>query len=907
MNLLRNIRSLFRKNRREVEMAAEMRHHVELQTELNLKAGMNPDEARYAALRKFGNVASIQEQAREGRGWIWLENLVRDFVYAVRTLRKSAGYTSVVVLTLALGLGVNMALFTWFNAAAFRPLPVREAEQLFSVGRLDANGTQTKAMSYADFISYRENQTVFSGLAASTMVKVELLDTDGSSISSEAEPARIYIDTVSPNYFSVFGVPMTLGRPLLPADEDLSRALPVIVLSHRFWQNNLGGDPAVIGRTLRLRGLAAETLMVVGVAGEEFCGTKPGAPAGWAPALLRAGEGWRTDPRDTSYTLTGRLRPSISKQQATEELQVIANAASLRIKQGADRLETVVLTSASSYLNLTAQNMLVLLPMIGLFGAVFIVSCANASNLILARTVTRQFEFAVRGALGATRTRLLAQLLTENLVLGVLGGLAGWGVSAGLLRFAWPGLLNMVPMAREGTAGLYLHADYRVFGFTLVFSLLTGVAGGLWPALHVTRSSVDSALKQDGSAFGRGLRLSRVRSLLAVGQLMLSSALVFTAGLLVHRALSARFTEVGFDKTRILLFETLAPRTYSPGQLDTARREVLTRLQSLSEVAAISEMPHFPFASRVAQIFVPDDSKVVARGINVFHTAIPSNYFTTLQLPLLRGRGFNASETVDDRVAVISETAARTFWPAGDALGQRIEVSPKILATRETSVATMDDANLPRITITVVGVASDTRVYDPWTGDRSVIYLPLAPQTAAASYVLIRTKNVNEPPPVALREAGLSVTGIAPRIFVVDEVFANAALQFRVFAWVGGILAFISLLVAVIGLYGVMSFTVNQRVKEIGIRIALGATPGRVVSGIVFDSLRLVGIGAALGYGLSVMISRVARAMFSGVDALDPVVFVAVTLLLTALGLLACWIPARRAAKVDPVVTLRAE
>jgi putative ABC transport system permease protein len=279
-----------------------------------------------------------------------------------------------------------------------------------------------------------------------------------------------------------------------------------------------------------------------------------------------------------------------------------------------------------------------------------------------------------------------------------------------------------------------------------------------------------------------------------------------------------------------------------------------------------------------------------------------------LQLALIRGRAFAANETPGDRVAVISETAAQAFWPDGDALGQRLDLPANILTEGDSfAPRPSDDANPPRTSVTVVGIARDTRVYDPWNGDRAVVYLPQAPQTGAAPYLLIRTRNAASPPFVAFQQVGREVTGIAPRVLTVDDLFARALIQYRVVAWIGGILAALSLIVAVIGLYGVMSFAVNQRVKEIGIRIALGATPGRVASGIVVEAMRLVGAGAVVGYGLSVVIALIARTLLFGVSAFDPLACGVVVTFLGAIGIFACWLPARRAAKVDPMVALRAE
>ncbi len=469
---------LFRRAKIDADMAAEMRAHLDEQTQRNIAADMSTDDARAAALRRFGGVAQIQERAREGRSFGWVEDLVRDASYAVRSLRKRPGFTSVIVFTLALGVGVNTALFTWFNAAAFRPLPVPHPDELFTLHRLDANGSETASMSYVDFVTYREHQTVFNGLAALGRRNVDLIDADDLNATTREARQSVRLELVSTNYLSLFDVPMALGRSLVVADESSSGAQPVIVLSHRYWQNLFGGDPNVIGRTLRVSGLTSEALTIVGVTAPEFCGTTPNAPLGWAPLLLRPGDDWRADVNAANLVLTGRLHPGVAREQAEEELEVIANELRAPPGAGPDTGATILLVTAFTYLNLTPEKLTIMLPIFCVFGAVFVISCANAANLILARTVTRQFEFAVRGAFGASRRRLFAQLMTESVVLGGLGGVAGWIFSAALLRFVLPWLLDMLPGAREGTAGLNLHADNRVFVFTLVVSVLAGAAGG---------------------------------------------------------------------------------------------------------------------------------------------------------------------------------------------------------------------------------------------------------------------------------------------------------------------------------------------------------------------------------------------------------------------------------------------
>jgi len=907
-SLLFRIGAFTRRRALETEMNAELQAHLEELVERNLAAGMSPEEARYAAQREFGGVAQIQEQAREARSVVWMENLIRDVGYAVRTLRKCPGFTLVVVFTLALGLGVNTALFTWFNAAAFRPLPVGESERLFTITRLDENGNETKAMSYVDFVTYRDHQSVFSGLAASDGLGVDSADSAEFVDAKGAKSAGFRLETVSPNYFAVLGVPMALGRPLIPDDENSSHALPVIVISHRFWQNFLGGDPNVIGRALRLHGLAEEALTIVGVTGPDFFGTKPGALVGWVPTFMRPGESWRTDLTATSFTLTGRLRAGISPEQAAEELRAIGNTMLARRHERGGTGEVIALTKASSYINLSARQLVMLLPLICMFGAVFVISCANASNLILARSMTRQFEFAVRSALGATRRRLLALLVTESVVLGVLGGAMGWAMAAAMLRFGWPWLLDMVPAAREGTAGLVMRADFRVFFFTTSVSVMAGMVGGLLPALYVTRRNVLPALNREGSVFGRSVRLSRVRSFLVVAQLALSSALIFIAGLLVQRALRAQHFDPGFDKSRLLTVEVLAPRTSGPGQLDAARRQVWERIRELPEVAAISETPEFPFGSTNAMISVRESETVVGRTVHVQQLAVPTSYFTTLQYPLVRGRFFNRDETQGDRVAVISEAAARELWPGKDALGQRFDIPlHHFTGSPGTGMERLNEADTIHTSLTVVGIVRDTRVYDPWNSGHRIFFTPVPPHTKAGAYLLIRTTNTAERSVSTLNQVGRDVTGMKPRVQTLTDLLAAAFMPYRVMAWVAAILAGLSLIIAVIGLYGVMSYAVNQRVKEIGIRVALGAAPRRVASGVVYETLRLVAWGTVVGFALSAVLAVSARAFLFGVSPFDPVACGLVALFLGVVGLFASWMPARRAARVNPVVALRAE
>src|SRR6187551_447594 len=555
MTFFRRLRSLFIRNQLDSEMAEEMRAHVDLQTQRNLAAGMNPDEARYAAQRQFGNVGVIQQQAREGRGWVWLEQLGQDLRYAVRMLAKTPGVTITAVLTLALGIGVNAALFAVYDILALRPLPSRDPDQLVDIrGHNDQKGRGADArFSYPDYLDYCDGTEAFSDLVAVTDIVVRLPDEIAADADSTANSGHdmVTFQAVSGNYFSVLGMEPALGRDFLPEEAGLHAGRPVVVVSYEFWQTTLRGDPKVLGRILMAqdaRGLARTAYTIVGVAAPEFVGQSPISPAGWIP--------WPQVPYplgDRSkhvVSMTGRMRAGISPTQAKADLDVIAQHLA-EAYPAERRANSVLLLPAMRILNvgLNWRFAAAMSPVLLGFALVLVVACLNVANLLLARGVTRQHEIGVRLVLGAGRGRLVRQLFAENILLCVLGAGAALLLAIWTLQALKPALVSALasePKAQHFVSMIEIGLDGRIIGFGAVLAAVAALTAGLAPALHSVRRDGVFALKHEGSVFGRKMTPSRLRNLLLIVQVAVCLSLLTVSGMMTGKLLRMRASDTGF-------------------------------------------------------------------------------------------------------------------------------------------------------------------------------------------------------------------------------------------------------------------------------------------------------------------------------------------------------------------------
>jgi putative ABC transport system permease protein len=845
-----------------------------------------------------------------------MRTLWQDLRYGARTLSKKPGFTLIAVFTLALGIGVNTALFMVFDAFVLKPLPLKDPDSIVKVSGRRLDGNRTLLFSYLDYLDYRDRNHVFEGLVAWNKTAVVLGEKPAGPVDDYSIIAGshdyIFGQIVSGNYFSVLGAEMALGRAFSPEEDRGLGAHPVIVLSHGFWQRRFNADPSIIGKTLKLTG---QPYTVIGVASREFIGTEPDAPQFWVPLMMRDQilQGWNhklwlTDRNADSFALTGRLKPGVSRQQAQTEMNVIAEQLAHAYPER-NRKIGVSLSGGATFVDLNEVTPGV--PLLVAVGLILLMACANVANLLLARAASRGSEIAVRLALGASRWRVIRQLLTESVLLSALGGAAGLLLTIWTLDALYPLVMSRLPIPHEliESFALNLDPDYRIFGFALLASLIAGVAAGLAPALQASRPNLTSALKGEGSTFGQHLSQSRLRNALVVVQVAVCLTLLVAAGLLVRNLQKVRTIDTGLETANVF---TISAGLQTP-QKDAAReaelrRQLAARLSSLPGVKAVSMAMRNPLTGMPnrTRITLPGQARQDDQPLQANYNLVSPEYFDTLGIRLTRGRFFTEQETrANVPVVVISESTAQRFWPYEDAIGKRIGVAAKSLGGANES-----GANLPQFE--VVGVTRDARNGWVWKKDETFIYAPLyaAPQSVERpdAYILVCTEGDTRHVMAAARgEAEAVDPNLSVTLRRVNDSLAYQLAPFEALAQVAGALGMLALLVASVGLYGVMSFMVNQRAREIGVRVALGAQSADVIRLFLKQGMKLTVIGVVFGLLGALAISRLLAVVLIDLSPFDPLAFGGVAAFLSIVALLACYLPARRATKADPLTAFRCE
>ncbi len=816
------LRSLLRRARVERELDEELRYHVERQTEQNVRLGMSLEEARYAARKAFGGVEQAKERSRDVRGARWLEDLWQDLRYGARMLLENPGFTLIAVLTLALGIGANSAIFSVVNGVLLRPLPYKDPQRLIMVWG-------TKQLSSIDFMALRRQNQVFEQVAAFISQPLNL--------TGRGEPEFLGDVVASANLFSLLGVEAIHGRVFLPEEEQPGNHR-VVILSYGFWQRRFGADPKIVGQKISLND---QPYTVVGVMPQGFQfprkGDMPGVwpipsevdiytPTAFAP------EQWNNR-KSVSVIVIARLKPQFSPEQAQAEMNGIAQRLRQESTEG-NRDQGMRVRTLHQHV--VGRVKLALLVLLGAVGFLLLIACANVANLTLMRATARRKEIVIRTALGAGRGRVIRQLLTESVLLAAVSGSL-----ALLLAFRGVDLLQLVipeDMPRADQIGI----DGKVFGFTLLISLFTGILFGLVPALQASRLSLSEVLKEGGRSSGR-IGHHYFRNLLVVSEVALALVLLSGAGLMLRSFMRLTSVDPGLDTRNILTTDIRLPRgRYSLPQQVVFYRQLLDRLRVLPGVQAATVAYPLPLSGAEEGIGFNIEGEPPTDPGQWHHSAKPrcisTDYFKTLNIQLQRGRVFQESDGIDALpVVVINEVMARQYWPDQDAIGKRI----------------------------VLGISPE------WREIVGVVK--------------------------SVRQLGLNM----------DELLAKTLSQPRFNLLLLAIFAGVALLLAAVGIYGVMSYLVTQRTQEIGIRMALGAQTRDVLRLLLGQGMKLVAIGAAIGLAAAFALTRLISTLLFGVRATDPVTFVVIALLLTLIALLACWIPARRAAKVDPMVTLRQE
>ena len=921
---------LFRKRHLDESLNAELRAHLDLLTEENIRRGMTPEEARYAARREFGGLEQTKETYREQHGLPLLDNLLQDVHFGLRLLRKSPGFTFVAVLTLALGIAVNTAVFTAFDAVALRPLPVKAPERLARVFRATP-GDSYGAFSYPDYVYYRDHSKSFSELTmlafGMDLTSSDLPVTEVQSLPRVAGTLGFHMPQllrgsaqplgnafVSGNYFEMLAAQPLLGRLIRP-DDDRQGAPAVVVLSGNFWRRQFHGNPNVLGSTLHLNGIA---FTVIGVTPVDYLGTAQVVGDIWLPISTKMALGVPAKQLEDHSTLAGwvegRMKDGVTLPDVQAEVHVLtARLVSDYPKEEHHAGATVV--SGRTYVPpLDTGEWAVVGITMAAVALLLLIACANVAGLLLARSAVRRKEIAIRLALGAGRRRLLQQLLTESAIIGILAGAGGLPLAWWMLRLLIFEVSSSLP-SYWGSIALQVVPDVRIFCYTLCISLLTGVAFGLTPAFQSTKVDLNVAIKEEGSIFGQRLKGSRLRGVLIAGQIAACLVLLVSSSLLLRGSQRALTTDPGFEIGSVLYLQVFAPADASRSnqswpQLSRALQEHIAGLAGVKMVARASRPP-IAGGQRWIQVSpVEYDSSATRENHpappDVGYSYVSENYFDALGLVIVRGRAFTKGEMDGHAaVAIVSEATARQFWPGQNPVGKHMKVGKLQNASRfigEHGPYFPDSE--------VVGVARDVRSMDLRKLDDGYLYLPLSDVGQWSGLFLVRTQG--EPRPLlptlssVVRDAHVdapALAGVLSTMVSFDPYF--------VISRVGGVLSTIvgslGMVLACLGVYGMVSYSVAQRTHEIGIRMALGAQPFEVQRLMLKDGLRPIVSGIAIGLAASVAVSRVLSAILFGLSPLDLYSFVGVSLLLAAIAFVSTWLPSRRATEVDPLIALRYE
>lgn len=856
----------FRRKYWDQERARELEAYLDIETDENIARGMSPGEARYAAQRKLGNATLIREEIYHMNSLGWLETLWQDLRYAVRMLAKNRGFAAIAVITLALGIGATTAIFTVVNAVLLRPLPYPHPEELVYVQEILGNYGLNPFVWNTEFVAWRNQSRTLSPIAA-------YMDFT-ANLTGGGEPERVTCGMATTSFFSLLGVRPAIGRLFLP-EEDRPGGPPAVILSEALWKSRYGGDPSVVGRSVTLDGkvyTAVGVLPASFVIPDEF----KIQHALWVPIA----EG-QTPGQFRIFRVIGRLKPGVRVATAQTELDTIMKPT---LHKGL--VKSVVVTPWQQ--QITQSSRLSLLLFLGAVGLLLLIACVNVANLLLSRAATRQKEIAVRLTVGAGRTRILRQLLTESALLALLGAtlglaLARWGKDL-LVKFISPNLPALEPI------GL----DYRVLCFCLVLAVVTGVAFGLAPALQASRVPLGEVLKEAGRSGADFRSTTLFRNLLVVCETALAMVLLVGAGLLFRSFMRVLGIDLGFKPDRTLcLTLDLTPTKY-PTPKDQANfyHQLLQRIKSLDGVQLIGGSGMPPLGNRsgtVSGLAVEGRSEELG---GASFAIISPDYFRTMGIPLKQGRDFGEGDRDGSPgVAIINETFARRYFPNEICLGRRV-----------SSWVHKKDW------LTIVGVVGDTRHRVEEEPDPQ-IYVPYLQDGQPYMTLLVRTAGNPRLWEGAVRRQVASVDKDQPPhdFATLEQLEAASHTSRRVNLLLLGAFAGLGLILASVGIYGVVSYSVSQRTHEIGVRMALGAERGQVLKIVIGQGLRSVLIGAGVGVAASIGLTRFLQSILYGVKPTDPVTFVGVSMVLLVVAWLACYIPARRATKVDPMVALRYE
>jgi len=870
---------------RELEIIEELSQHLQDGYEQELDRGATEDEAQWESLgRELKQVERRVPQNPVAMGTDTktsiMGDIAQDLRYGLRTLRKNPGFTSVAVLALALGIGANSAIFSVVNTVLLQPLPYKNPAQLVMLWENATHlGFPKNTPSPANFLDWRGQNTVFTGMAA--------MAPKNFNLTGVGEPERLDGRRVSANLFDLLGVQPRLGRGFLPRED--TPGAHVVILSHGLWQRRFGSDPRIIGQALNLNG---ESYSVVGVMppGIDLPGFDNWKDQLWVPIAFPSEE---AQSRGNHYLeVIARMKPGVTLKQAKAEMETIAARLAQQYPKENLRIGTVVNPLHEEVVGDIRPALLVLL---GAVGFVLLIACANVANLLLARAAVRQKEIALRLALGASRSRLTRQFLTESVLLALLGAAVG-------LMFAFAGLRilkTFIPdtISQADSIGI----DANVLVFTALVAVVTGLVFGLAPAAQASNFNLNETLNEGGRDAAGGSKGARLRGLLVIAEVAVSFVLLIGAGLLINSFLHLRNVDPGFRADHLLTAKIDLPELKYP---DKEHRipfldEVLRRVNTLPGVESAALAGNLPLTYNGDSMYIavegiPDPP--TDQQMDVIYRAIGPGYFSAMGIPLVRGRDFTDQDTTETGyTVVVSEKLAQHFWPGQDPIGKRLKPG-----------STASDSPWRD----VIGVVKDVRQNDFLAAPKMQMYMSYRQlKSLAPNALVVRTRVEPMSLATALRNAVWAVDKDQPvsNIDTMEHIVAGAVARQRFSTMLLGIFATLALMLAAVGIYGVMSYSVAQRTHEIGIRMALGARRSDVLKMTVKQGLKLVAIGVVIGLVAAFVLTRVMASLLFGVSTTDPVTFFSISLVLMGVAMLASYIPALRATKVDPMVALRAQ
>jgi putative ABC transport system permease protein len=879
----RFLRSLLSKDRLEREMDAEMRFHLDMLAEENRRRGMSEKEAYLAARRSFGGLEQHKEAARDARGGRRIEALAQDIRYGARILWKNPGFTLVAVVTLALGIGANTAIFSVIYGVLMRPLPYYDGARLVVLSQqAPLARLNNQPFSVKEIIDYRErNQSLDSLVEHHTMSFILL---------GREEAERVQTGVVSANFFDVLGVRPLLGRTFVP-DDETHGSDAVLVLSHRYWKQSHGGDPHIVGKVFQMNNRAHTVVGVLPPIPQYPDEQDVYMPTSHCPT--RSSEQFMANRNARMMSVFGRLKPGVTLEQAQSDLSTIAANLRREYPDSYPESRGYAVRTASLQGELTRQAEPTFLILLGTAGLVLLLACANVANLSLARLMRREREMAVRAALGAGRGRLVRQLLTESTMLALAGGVLGLIFAAGALSLLVSFAARFTPRANE------ISIDVFVLLFTLVISLGTGLAFGLMPALS-SDQNLTAALKEGGRT-STGAKRTRVRNALIVAQVAISFIVLIGAGLMLRSLIKLQHVDAGFSPESVLVMR-VSPN-WSKYTTPEQNRNLLTRLiedvkhqPGLVSAALSNSYPLNPAAINNGPFY--QSFRIENRDIREGELApradfrvVTPDYFDTVRMALVAGRFFTESDGANSpAVALINQSTARHRWGDEDPIGKRISF------------------NNGQNWVTIIGIVGDVKHYGLDHEPADEIYRPLA-QVGFAGFLLARTAS----DPLGMAEAlRQTIHRIDPEIAVdrvqtLEQVRSESVSSPRLTAILLAMFAGLALVITAAGIAGVMALSVSQRTHELGIRMALGASQGRVLGMVIRQGMFMVGIGLALGIAGALLLSQVMGALLYSVEPTDPLTFFAVSFVLLAVAVLACFAPARRVTTIDPMIALRGD